>query len=228
MVIYDRNGAIRTHEAWANNPRILRRDERAQSPQPLINGPSVRPYIASKSAMQWQWREWQCPVGELYFSADELAYAAQHQPDVIIEPNMKPKASPNKDWGRHRWQELVTLMRAAGITPYQMGPAGTQLLQGAKLIDTPSFRHAAAVLTRARAAVLPEGGLHHAAAAVGLKSIVIFGGYISPKTTGYASQVNLFTGKSACGMRIACRHCAEAMSKITPQLVLDELQKVLA
>ena len=65
--------------------------------------------------------------------------------------------------------------------------------------------------------------MHHCAAAFGVPGIVIFGGFISPATTGYGCHVNLFTGGEACGMRIPCEHCADAMRKITPEQVAAAL-----
>jgi ADP-heptose:LPS heptosyltransferase len=80
-------------------------------------------------------------------------------------------------------------------------------------------RQASAVLAGAALLISPEGGLHHAAAALGLRAVVIFGGFISPATTGYDLHRNFFTGGQACGMRLACAHCAEAMARITPEEV---------
>lgn len=227
VVVYDRAGRIRWHEIWRNNPRIVSPADRPHRPQMLINGPGVRPYIAAKTPERWTWKDWACPVGEIHFSAGELAFAAQHSPGVVIEPVLKAKASPNKDWGRANWTALAALLRAAGMEPCQIGPPGTQLLPGVRLIEAPGFREACAVLARARAAVLPEGGLHHAAAALGVKTVVIFGGYISPRQTGYDSQVNLFTGGTACGMRTPCRHCAQAMAAIAPDQVQERVAALL-
>lgn len=227
VLVRDRNGAERHHEAWANNPRIIGRNEAYSVAHELVNGPGVRPYIAAKSQTRWSWREWECPVGEIYFSDSELAAAATFPAAVVIEPNNKQKASPNKDWGRERWQRLADLMARKGIEPVQLGPAGTQVLRGSRLVPTPSVRIAAVALSVARAVVLPEGGLHHTAAALGVPSVVIFGGYISPRQTGYATQTNLFTGGTACGMRVPCEHCAAAMAAIRPEEVFERLTDVL-
>jgi len=54
----------------------------------------------------------------------------------------------------------------AGLRLVQLGPAGTRLLHGVEHYPTNTFREACAALARSRAAVLHEGGLHHAAAAV--------------------------------------------------------------
>jgi ADP-heptose:LPS heptosyltransferase len=96
-----------------------------------------------------------------------------------------------------------------------------------EIIKTKSFRQACAVLERARLAILPEGGLHHAAAAFGTAAIVIFGGYISPAQTGYAHHVNLFSGGTPCGRRKRCPHCAEAMGRISAKKVFAEAASLL-
>ena len=84
------------------------------------------------------------------------------------------------------------------------------------------------MLATARLAILPEGGLHHAAAALGVPSIVLFGGFISPRQTGYPHQVNVFTGGTPCGWRVRCGHCAAAMKKIEPERILDRALSLLS
>jgi ADP-heptose:LPS heptosyltransferase len=227
VAVCDRRGNLRWHAIWENNPHIAMPTEDMSRAQVLVTGPGTRPYIAGRSDRQWVWRDYQCPAGEIYFSAAELGFGRRHAGQVIIEPNIKANASPNKDWGMLRWLALVALLRRKGVTPVQLGPAGTRVLPGADFVETANFRDACAVLANARGAVLPEGGLHHAAAAVGTPAVVIFGGYISPRQTGYPAQENIFTGGQPCGMRVPCRHCAEAMQEITPRAVCERLLAIL-
>ena len=229
VMVVDRYNRPRTHDLWANNPRIRNTFEPTSEPlQRLQNGPGLRPYIKDKTEKQWQWRDWECPVGELYFAKSELQTAdVLGSPCVVIEPFIKRKASPNKSWGRARWDRLGELMLRAGIEYYQLGPRDTPLISGARLIETQTFRIACTVLAKAKAAVLHEGGLHHAAAALGVPSVVLFGGFIGPQQTGYALHTNLFTGGEPCGMRIPCDHCERAMSLIEPEMVFDSLVKIL-
>jgi ADP-heptose:LPS heptosyltransferase len=228
VVIRDRNGNMRSHAIWEGNPYIATRSTRITSKSPeLRNGPGVRPYIARKFEDRWEWRNFDCPRGDIFLTRDEIAFADPFAGEVIIEPHTKQKASPNKQWGRERWTRLVELLRDAGIKPFQMGDDGTQLIPGARLIRTPHFRYACAVLAVARGAILPEGGLHHAAAALDTPAVVIFGGYISPAQTGYAGQANIFTGGKPCGSRLPCAHCAKAMTEITPERVLERFMAVM-
>lgn len=214
------------NEVWDNNPRIARLDEEGdfQVYEPRRYG--LRPYCTKKRPDRWTWTDYEPEVGELYFTPEELGYAAQFAPDVIIEPHNKDSASVNKSWGWDRWHRLAELMLERGIKPAQVGRPGMKKLAGVDFIETKTFRLAAAVLAQARAAVLPEGGLHHAAAAVGVRAVVIYGGYISPRQTGYKMHVNLFTGVEPCGWRIQCSHCAVAMAQIKPEDVLQRLLEI--
>jgi ADP-heptose:LPS heptosyltransferase len=97
-------------------------------------------------------------------------------------------------------------------------------------IKTPTFRKALAVLQHAKLFMGCEGGMHHGAAAVGIGAVVLFGGFISPATTGYDFHANIFTGEGgvACGKIIDCEHCKQAMRAITVERVLGEARKLIA
>jgi ADP-heptose:LPS heptosyltransferase len=223
--VLDKNGRPRWESIWYNNPRLARPDEQGDF-QTLINGPNIRPYIAHKTADRWYWKEHECTPGEIFLTEAEIRQARLYRPQIVIEPNLKPRASPNKHWGMDRWQAFAKLAKKAGYSLTQFGAPGTRPIQYATMICTPGFRQACAVLANASAYVGHEGGMHHAAAALGIPAVVIFGGFISPAQTGYATHRNLFTGDEPCGMRVPCRHCAAAMAAITPQDVLKQLMEI--
>lgn len=226
-VMHLRHGQ-RWHELWAGNPRIAQADDHDSDCQPLLDCPGCRPYIAEKHIDHWVWREYGPAPGELYFSKTERHVAAGMDPGVIIEPRIKEAASPNKQWGEQRWADFIGRCGRQGIKLSMFG--GTPM-EGVTLITVASFRQACAILARAKAYVGHEGGLHHAAAAVGARAIVLFGGFISPAVTGYASQVSLYAPHPkyplGCGMRGECDHCAAAMASIQPADVLALLEHFL-
>lgn len=217
---------------WDNNPKIARPEEQGdfQEFRPRTNG--LRPYCSVKTPERWTWKPYGPPVGEIYLHRHERQFANIHSGTVIVEPNLKNKASPNKDWGWDRWRDLLRMMRANGLQPVQLGPPNIRRIDSAYWINTENFRLAAAVMSTARVAVLSEGALHHAAAAFKIPAVVIFGGYISPEVTGYAWQRNLFVSTPehplGCGWRKPCAHCAEAMASITPEMVMAKLEEVLS
>jgi ADP-heptose:LPS heptosyltransferase len=173
---------------------------------------------------RWIWNyEFRPTPGELFFSDDELRYAKSIKPGyVIIEPNLPwhKTVAPNKDWGVRKYQELATKLNQAGYKVAQFS-FGRFRLHDVKTIPSASFRHAIAAMTRAGLAILPEGGLHHGAAAVGLPAVVLFGGFIPPQVTGYDLHTNLTGGAEACGSLGPCPHCKAAMAKISVDEVFE-------
>lgn len=223
--ILDAKGQRRWHEVWDLCPDVAPPSE--ATPLLLRNAGNARPYIdySRSTPKRWCWQAYTPKPARLALPRDLVAFAQPWAGSVVIEPNMKAKASPAKDWGWDRWQQLVALR--PDVKWLQLGMSTARLLRGVRHCNTRSFAHALAVLSVARAAVLQEGGLHHGAAAVGCPAVVIFGGFIAPWVTGYPSQVNLFTGGEPCGWRRVCPHCAEAMAKIPPQLVAQHLDTLL-
>lgn len=215
-------------EVFNHNPRIAHYTEPGdfQIYRPRPNG--LRPYCTAKTENKWTWQEYKPPVGELYFDPHERGFGERYKPMIVLEPNVKNRASPNKRWPWESWQALVWMLAKEGLKMWQLGPRGTRTLAGVRFIETENFRKACAVLSRAKAAVLTEGGIAHAAAAVGVRAVVIMGGYISPRVIGYEQNVNLFVGDElGCGMRIPCKHCQRAMAEITPERVRESLKTLL-
>ena len=216
---------------WDNNPRIAAYDERGdfQELEARDRVTNMRPYHTAKTPERWTYNlDFRPDVGELYFTDVELKFGAQYTGRIIVEPHIKPGASPNKDWGWVRWNKLAWLMQRAGLRVTQLGMPGTRTLEGAELIITPTFRMACAVLANAKAYVGHEGGLHHAAAALGIPGVVIFGGFTPVELTGYPIHRNLGASLGeACGMRVRCAHCEAAMAAISPEQVMRELEAIL-
>lgn len=225
-VLHD--GHMRWDAIWDHNPRIARLEDKGDFQILHARTNSLRPYIAGKSDEEWTWREFGPPKGEIYFTQSELEFGQKHAGRLIIEPHIKINASLNKDWGWIRWSKLCYLMNDCGYRYTQLGPPSVSLLDFAEWVETPTIRLAAAVLSYAKLVVTHEGAIHHLAAALGVPCIVIYGGYVSPKVTGYECQVNLFTGDGlGCGKRVRCEHCKKCMELITPESVLSHIQKLL-
>lgn len=236
VLVLDRDGKPRFDPIWANNPRMVQAADipylhRGQA-QTIVDGPGCRPYIdyatfsKADRSRPWVFKEVGVSPGEIYLTPAEKALGAQAANAVILEPNIKPGASPNKDWGWSRWETLAAAL--GDLRLVQLGPQLPRMLHGVEWIQTKDFRQAVGVLSGARLLIAPEGALHHAAAALGIPAVVIFGGYISPATTGYSRHLNLFAGGKGCGSRVPCRHCAEAMAAIRPEYVETAARGLLA
>jgi hypothetical protein len=165
---------------------------------------------------RWIWNYDFAPTpGEFYFDDAEKTFSV-HRSGVLIEPNVPwhKSVAANKDWGVAKYQLLADRLCYGGLRVFQFS-YGKLRLAGVEQIQIDNFRQAAAALAGVDFAIVPEGGLHHAAAAVGTRVIVIFGGFIPPQVTGYANHVNLTGGVEACGSWTTCAHCRKALDKIT-------------
>jgi hypothetical protein len=184
---------------------------------------SFRPYvdIASTTKDKFVWkRDFRVSPGEIVFSPEELHW--EQTGFAYIEPNIKGWLGPNKDWGFDNWQELVLLFPAVR---WVQGPG--RKLNNVEQVETRSFRDACALLSRADFFVGTDGGLHHAAAALGKPAVVVWGGFTSPQTLGYDTHENVHAGGNGCGTVGPCAHCAEAMKKIPVSRVVKAIGRVL-
>ena len=225
VAIVDQRGKLRRHDIWINNSDVAA--ALTSDCLRLLNCSGIRPYIASKTATRWIWKPFKPTPARIVFYSQEEQFGQRHGTDkILIEPNVKAITHTNKEWFWERWQQLADRHPGRFI---QVGPANTRRLERVEYVLTTEFRQAAAILKYALAYVGPEGGLHHAAAALGTPAVVLFGGFISPESTGYTlpNHRNLFTGGQACGMRVNCKHCRAAMDAITVDMVDQHLMEVV-
>lgn len=218
IAIRDRANNPRWHDAWANNPYIAKPGQKYNDS--IINAPGARPYAKSASNVAWEWVEYKPKPAKFFFSPEELQFVATLSDNmVIVEPFLKSKQeSVNRDWG---WDNFAAVTSAIEADWVQLGERQPKLLPNTRWVKTPSQRYMAAVFSKAKTFLVPEGGMHHTAAAFNLKGVVLFGGFISPHVTGYSIHKNIFTGGGlGCGKRIKCQHCVDAWAKITPERII--------
>ena len=201
------------------NPRIAATLANGERYVAIPNVPGCRPYIAGYEPHRFIWnRDFKAEPGELYLSKQETSKALNGS-YILVEPTVKGDNQANKDWGWDRWQELVK----ARLPWVQAGPAGKRLLEGVPFVQT-GFRDALGLLAGASLLVTTDGALHHAAAAMGVPAVVIWGGFTSPENLGYDAHINLWSGAEPCGIwKHSCPHCREAMDSITVREVLDKV-----
>lgn len=181
---------------------------------------------------RWVWHyDFKAKPGEFYFDDEERKLAQKKRSGfVVIEPNVpwwKPVAS-NKDWGDGKYRQLAQALFDRGCDLVQFKHRNTRrFVENAKLIEEAQFRKSISILSRATLYVGPEGGMHHAAAAVGVPAVVLFGGFIPPEIMGYQNQVCLTGGAKACGNVQPCAHCRKAMENITVEEVVAACMRAL-
>jgi len=255
--ILDRNGRPRWSPLWEGLDWIARPGQQAAGQ--VINGSGCRPYLKYPFTREggahfsgWRARD---HIGALALRNEERQWARAATAGlgefVLLEPELAPEANPNKQWGRDKWMALserFTGHPTAHGTPgsrtrptagrdlrrdlrlvQPLASPSTAALDGVVGIPCPSFRHAAALIEVAAISILPEGGLHHAAGALGRPAVVLFGGCIPPEITGYPMHTNLAdTGPgSPCGSWMPCEHCRQVWARLRPATVYAAAQHAL-
>lgn len=228
--ILDKNGNQRMHNIWHNNPNILGAKldsliadyEGIKGIKRLINHSGRRHYIdwTQSTPDKWIFQPWDIEPGEIFFDREEDFFRKAARPDtcdVLLDPGVKP-GRENKFWGLGNWNTLGNLLHAANIS-WDVNNPNTST----------DIRQWLADITRYKAIICHEGGLHHAAAALGIPCVVIFGGFISPSITGYDLPLhkNLTHAIEFCGLIRPCQHCREEMMAIKPEEVFEALQEVM-
>lgn len=208
-------------EVFENNPKIAKTLEVGERFAWVPNYPQNRPYLSAIKPNFVYRPEFRAVPGEIYLTEEEQRPKGDY---ILIEPNTKNAfTGPNKTWPWDRWCEVVEMP----YTFVQTGPEESRTLPIVERIVTKTFREALSVLSGARMVVTTDGALHHAAAAMGVPAVVIWGGVASPVNLGYDSHVNLWSGAVPCGTyRGPCNHCKQALEKITVKMVKDAISAV--
>lgn len=225
ILIVGGDGRVRWSDLWAGLPYIT--TKRTDGVVRMINGGGVRPYILRKTPERWMWQPYKPTPAQIVFTPAELAFAEPYRGMIMIEPAVKNIGHMNKAWFDVRWQEVAA--RAPIAIVQCMPPSIGIFLNGATFAHTPTFRHACAVLSVCKAFIGTEGGLGHAAAAVGTPAVILWSEFISPDITGYdlPTMINIRHAGKACGMRTNCPGCRKSMEAITVDEVIGALEKLL-
>lgn len=217
-----------SQQIFTHNPVMLTEQELSEGVehQWLRNYPGHRHYIdnvrtINASEKKYVWRK-VGPLrnGVIVFNKKEQR-TAMHGRFTFIDPHVKDR--PNKDWGSDKYQRLVKSL--PGVRFVQPS-YGKPILDGVEAFPCKTFRQGMRLMRDAESAVINEGGMHHAAAAVGTPAVVIYGGFISPDQTGYTMHTNLYVGGEPCGMISRCGHCRDALDSISVFDVAEALNLI--
>jgi hypothetical protein len=203
-------------QVFANNPRMA-----SSSDTDVVwvkNYQGHRPYLkGTKDGHMLFNDDYKPRVGEIYFNQLEKKNIDKIDKDyIVVEPNVKRvyAHTVNKAW--HGWEELFK----HDLPWLQLGDVTVK--RYTKWKETATFREALQVLSKAKLFVGTDGGLHHAAAALGIPSVVIWTGFTSPRHLGYDTHRNIHDGSEPCGTYDSvCQHCLLKSKAITVEQVLD-------
>lgn len=221
-------------EIFSNNPNIARPgQEFAPGIEWIDHFKGHRRYNhADHANRRWIWNyDFKAMPGEFFFDDVEKKLAKSlNGKSIVIEPNVPwwKEAAPNKDWGEAKWKAIAKDLFDQGYDLVQFKHSYTRrVIENAKLIEPGQFRKAVAILSGARLYVGPEGGMHHAAAAVNIPAVILWGGFTPSETLGYDNQISLTGGAKACGSMFPCEHCKQAMASINVPMVLSSCMEIL-
>ena len=203
-------------QVFANNPRMA-----SNSDTDVVwvkNYQGHRPYLkGTKNGHMLFNDDYKPRVGEIYFNQLEKKNIDKIDKDyIVVEPNVKRvyAHTVNKAW--HGWEDLFK----HDLPWLQLGDMTVK--RYTKWKETATFREALQVLSKAKLFVGTDGGLHHAAAVLGIPSVVIWTGFTSPRHLGYDTHRNIHDGSEPCGTYDSvCQHCLLKSKAITVEQVLD-------
>lgn len=173
---------------------------------------------------------------DLFLSEEERSNARKILKDVgsdfiTIDPHTKDEYTVNKRYPFDKWQNVVDEVRKnLGIEVVQIGSPTDQILKGVTdLTGKTSFRQAAAIISHSLLHAGPEGGLMHAANAVGIKSVILITGFLHPRMTCYEENSNIWIGEphGPCGMKVECSQCKQECEDHDEKEIFEEISRML-
>ena len=229
--IYDNHRRLRKHPIWDGNPVIVQADHVTSAHHILVSAPNARPYIIYPFTAESGWtfnKDFQASmhVARIYLTdaEKELGIVMRRDgPFVLIEPWSK---HANLRWPREHWQKLVCCLVDQGYRVVQHTHSATDYVpDGVHQMHTANFREACGVLNSASLYIRGESGMCHAAAALGIPQVTIWGACMDWTVLGgYARQYLVGTQLPICGRYLPCDHCALVMAGISPAQVLVAAQ----
>lgn len=232
VAIFGLDGKPRWSPIWDGNPILATPADVAagERVQRLVSGPNCRPYIVYPFSEQTGWtfdKTFRCRdhVAQIYLTEAERAYGeatrAADGPYVLVEPYTK---HVNFRWPLLKWHALVAA--CPDLTFVQHTHADSPRIPGAIAVPA-TFRAACGLIAAADLYVRSESGLCHAAAALGVPQVTIFGGCMDPEVMGgYPGQTVLSDGPP-CGRWLPCAHCAETMARLSVDTVMAAIRSQL-
>ena len=137
----------------------------------------------------------------------------------------------NKNWGETNWKNLIYKLKDKYLIIQSVHKKSVKINGTYYLDEGFDFRTACAVIKNCDLFLGNEGGFGHVSAAVNTKAVIYFGGWISPKSTGYDMHENIYYEDlaSPCGAKsYLCKHCEKARKEITVDYVEERVNLTLA
>lgn len=146
------------------------------------------------------------------------------KPWVAIQSTGLSIWTDNKNWGVENFRSVARSLEK-DFSVVQLGAIsdpslGVNLEWQGRL----PIRDVFVVLRECKLFIGQEGFLMHAAAAVDLTSVIVYGGFLAPWQTGYELNANLYSNIECapCWLETQCPYDKKCMRLITPEQVASE------
>lgn len=177
--------------------------------------------------------------------ADHIGLKEKLFPELYIEPSEIPNieskdyiafcpcgkrgfSANRKEWGLENFQKVIDNL-SLEIDFVQVGLESDPLLKNVVDMRKLSIRETAGLIKNARLFLGLEGGLMHVAKAVDTPAVIIYGGAVDPKFSGYEENENIYI-KLDCSPCFTsekplenCPH-KKCMKLISPEIVVDKIK----
>jgi len=204
--------------------------------------------------------KWKMNPGIIYFMEDELKEIEElksiYSDHIFIHP-YACKGHNCADWGLDNWTDFIKKATRRGHKLVQCGPAKNFALAnlhnfsnssvddiqkrnfehlGVTFHETQNFRDAMKLIAAVKMVITPEGGIHHASAALNKSGVILLGGRVHPDAFGYDFQCNIYvkdktspciitrTNKTSICKKRPCHHCSRCWKKINFRAVLKLIE----
>lgn len=236
-LIVDQKQRPRWHPIWEGNPAISKPDGSPTGARdwhhPIVNGPGCRPYIVYPFTAETGWtfnRSFAARdhIAKIYLTPAELAIGQRLRASVgsfvAFDPWSKHE---NLRWPLEYWTRLVEICPEITFVQ-QLYPTSPARIAGSYPAQTHSFRDACGLIAAAQAYIRGESGMCHAAAALDVPLVTIWGGCMDWDVLGgYPNQIGVGIQHPPCGSYKPCTHCRAIMQSIKPDVVADALRRAL-
>ena len=162
--------------------------------------------------------------------AKKLLEGCKSKPLIAINTISK---EPTKDWPPSYWHELIDRL----TEKYFIVQLGKQdEIQSNKVVSFAgqlTIRESIAVLEKCSLFIGGVSFLMHAAASVGVKSVIIYGGRETPKNSGYSQNINVFESMECgpCWIHEEdgefCLNEMNCMKRIKPSLINSTVMNLM-
>ena len=152
------------------------------------------------------------------------------KPWIGIQSTGNSAHTQNKNWSIEKFQEVAAALRKR----YAIVQFGSQddppLTVDANLCGKLSLRQSFIALRECRGFVGQVGFLMHAAAAVEVPAVIIYGGFEAPWQSGYEDNINIYNPVpcAPCWLWSPCPYSKKCMTEISPKQVIESFDQLMS